>query len=122
MAPALTTITIELHMSQIDSVMALSIYILAAAFGPLVIGPLSEVYGRQKILHASNVWFFGVERGMWICDDEKGAHRSEIFGRLRREQHLCIGWRCIGGCLEATTERQKLGSIFAHTAVRSCCW
>lgn len=57
MAPALTTIAIELHMSHIESVMALSIYILAAAFGPLVIGPLGEVYGRQKILHASNVWF-----------------------------------------------------------------
>ncbi|KAJ4372573.1 hypothetical protein N0V86_007933 [Didymella sp. IMI 355093] len=45
MAPALTTIAIELHMSHIESVMALSIYTLAAAFGPLVIGPLSEVYG-----------------------------------------------------------------------------
>jgi len=57
MAPALTTIAIELHMSHIESVMALSIYLLATAFGPLVIGPLSEVYGREKILHASNVWF-----------------------------------------------------------------
>lgn len=57
MAPALTTIAVELHMSHIESVMALSIYLLATAFGPLVIGPLSEVYGREKILHASNIWF-----------------------------------------------------------------
>lgn len=57
MAPALTTIAIELHMSHIESIMALSIYLLATAFGPLVIGPLSEVYGREKILHASNIWF-----------------------------------------------------------------
>lgn len=57
MAPALTTIAIELHMSHIESIMALSIYLLATAFGPLVIGPLSEVYGREKILHVSNVWF-----------------------------------------------------------------
>ena len=57
MAPALTTIAIELHMSHIESVMALSIYLLATAFGPLIIGPLSEVYGREKILHASNIWF-----------------------------------------------------------------
>lgn len=64
MAPALSTIAVELHMSHIESVMALSIYLLATAFGPLVIGPLSEVYGRQKILHASNVWFL-----MWniVC-------------------------------------------------------
>ncbi|KAF3037276.1 hypothetical protein E8E12_008451 [Didymella heteroderae] len=57
MAPPLTTIAIELHMSHIESIMALSIYLLATAFGPLVIGPLSEVYGREKVLHASNIWF-----------------------------------------------------------------
>ncbi|KAJ5104463.1 hypothetical protein NUU61_001810 [Penicillium alfredii] len=37
--------------------MALSIYLLVTAFGPLVIGPLSEVYGRKPILHGSNFWF-----------------------------------------------------------------
>ena len=57
MAPALTTIANELHMSSAEAVMALSIYLLATAFGPLVIGPLSEVYGRSRVLHASNVWF-----------------------------------------------------------------
>lgn len=57
MAPALSTITTELHMNSAESVMALSIYLLATAFGPLVIGPLSEIYGRKIILHASNVWF-----------------------------------------------------------------
>jgi MFS family permease len=57
MAPALSTIASDLNMSSTESVMALSIYLLATAFGPLVIGPLSEVYGRSKVLHASNVWF-----------------------------------------------------------------
>ncbi|KAJ4349250.1 hypothetical protein N0V95_004739 [Ascochyta clinopodiicola] len=57
MAPALSTIAVELHMSHTESVMALSIYLLATAFGPLVLGPLSELYGRTKILHVSNVWF-----------------------------------------------------------------
>ncbi|KAF2272228.1 MFS general substrate transporter [Westerdykella ornata] len=57
MAPALSTISHELHMNSPQAVMALSIYLLATAFGPLLIGPLSEVYGRKRILHASNVWF-----------------------------------------------------------------
>ena len=57
MAPALTTIAHELHMNSAEAVMALSIYLLATAFGPLVMGPLSEVYGRKRVLHASNVWF-----------------------------------------------------------------
>ncbi len=44
-------------MSGTESVMALSSYMLATAFGPLVLRPLSELYGRSRIMHASNVWF-----------------------------------------------------------------
>lgn len=40
MAPALSHIAKDLKMNSIESVMALSIYLLATAFGPLVIGPL----------------------------------------------------------------------------------
>jgi MFS family permease len=57
MAPALPLIALELNMSTTQAVMAMSIYILATAIGPLFIGPLSEVYGRAPILHATGVWF-----------------------------------------------------------------
>ena len=57
MAPAIPTIARELDMTSAESAMALSIYLLATAFGPLVMGPLSEIYGRKPILHVSNVWF-----------------------------------------------------------------
>lgn len=58
MAPALSTIAAQLDMNSTESAMSLSIYLLATAFGPLFIGPLSEIYGRQVILHASGFWFF----------------------------------------------------------------
>ena len=57
MAPALGTIAAELGMSPVESNMALSVYLLATAFGPLIMGPLSEVYGRQPVLHASSIFF-----------------------------------------------------------------
>lgn len=57
MAPALPTIALELHMSNVESVMAMSVYLLATAFGPLLIGPLSEIYGRKPVLHTTNIWF-----------------------------------------------------------------
>ena len=59
MAPAMNTIARELNMSSTEAVMALSIYTLATAFGPMLIGPLSEVYGRRIVLHVSNIWFLG---------------------------------------------------------------
>ncbi|KAK2601132.1 hypothetical protein N8I77_010602 [Diaporthe amygdali] len=58
-APAITSISKELHMSSMEPYMAYSIYALATAFGPLLIGPLSEIHGRQRVLHASNTWFLG---------------------------------------------------------------
>lgn len=57
MAPAINTIAEELDMSTTESTMALSVYLLATAFGPMVIGPLSEVYGRSSIFHFTNIWF-----------------------------------------------------------------
>lgn len=57
MAPALPTIAREFHMNPTEAAMSMSIYLLATALGPLVIGPLSEVYGRQVVLHGSSVWF-----------------------------------------------------------------
>lgn len=57
MAPALSTIAKELDMSPTESAMSLSVYLLATAFGPLFMGPLSEVYGRQVILHSTSAWF-----------------------------------------------------------------
>jgi MFS family permease len=57
MAPALLTISRELRMTDVEAVMALSAYVLATAFGPLLMGPLAELYGRKPVMHASNVWF-----------------------------------------------------------------
>lgn len=57
MAPALEPIRNDLSMSRAEAAMSMSIYLLATAFGPLVIGPLSEIYGRSVILHSTNVWF-----------------------------------------------------------------
>jgi multidrug resistance protein len=57
MAPALPIIGRELNMSNFEAVMSMSVYLLATAFGPLLIGPLSEIYGREPILHATNIWF-----------------------------------------------------------------
>ncbi len=57
MAPAIPTTAADLEVSIVESTMALSAYVLATAFGPMVIGPLSEVYGRKNIIHITNIWF-----------------------------------------------------------------
>ncbi|OJJ42441.1 hypothetical protein ASPZODRAFT_76735 [Penicilliopsis zonata CBS 506.65] len=78
LAPALPAIAKEMAMSSTEEMMALSIYLLATAFGPLVIGPLSEVYGRQLILHASSVWFL-VWNIVCGCAETKGTLLAARF-------------------------------------------
>lgn len=36
----------------------ISVYVIGFCIGPLVLSPLSELYGRSPIMHASNVFFF----------------------------------------------------------------
>ncbi|KAF2795314.1 major facilitator superfamily transporter, partial [Melanomma pulvis-pyrius CBS 109.77] len=49
LAPALGVIGHDLKISEAEASLALSIYILAFAFGPMVLAPLSEVFGRRLV-------------------------------------------------------------------------
>jgi MFS family permease len=42
-----------------DSIRSLQFFAVIIAFGPLFLGPLSEIYGRSHVLQISNLWFLG---------------------------------------------------------------
>jgi hypothetical protein len=57
-APALSKMGADLHMhSDLEVELALSIFLLAYAVGPLFFGPASELYGRMRLLQLSNLWY-----------------------------------------------------------------
>ena len=57
-APALSNIGTALHIqSAFVLSLCLSVFILAYAFGPFLIGPLSEVYGRVLVLQLANLFY-----------------------------------------------------------------
>jgi len=57
LAPALLDIGSDLHTADFETNLILSIYVLALAFGPLFISPLSEVFGRRKVYLLCHVWY-----------------------------------------------------------------
>lgn len=57
LSPALQTIAEEFGISQAKANMTLSIAILAFAFGPIVLAPLGEVFGRRPVWLACSAWF-----------------------------------------------------------------
>ena len=57
-APALITLAPDLHIhSSFTASLTLSIFLLAYGFGPFLIGPLSEVYGRVTVLQLANMFY-----------------------------------------------------------------
>ena len=57
-APALSTIEIALGINSAFVLsLCLSIFLLAYAFGPFLVGPLSEVYGRVLVLQLANLFY-----------------------------------------------------------------
>jgi MFS family permease len=57
-APAAPSILTEFHSSnQLYSTILVSIWELGEVVGPLVIGPLSEIYGRLPVYHTANILF-----------------------------------------------------------------
>lgn len=57
-APALQTMKSDFHIEdEVTSQLMLSIFVLAYAFGPLFLGPLSEIYGRVIVLQLANLFF-----------------------------------------------------------------
>ncbi|KAI0196372.1 MFS multidrug transporter [Astrocystis sublimbata] len=56
-APALTTISGDLHVNDATTQLTLSIFVLGYAIGPMVLAPLSEVFGRKIIWLTSGAFY-----------------------------------------------------------------
>lgn len=57
-APALHQISTEFKVGSSEAALAMSIFLLAFAVGPLFLGPLSEIFGRKIVLQLSNLFYF----------------------------------------------------------------
>lgn len=59
-APALREVAMDLGIRPNDILtqLAMSVFVLGFAVGPLVLGPMSELFGRRIVLQLSNVFFF----------------------------------------------------------------
>lgn len=57
-APAIQDLAAGLDMhAQVEAYLSLAIFVLAYAVGPVLFGPASELYGRRRLLQASNLWY-----------------------------------------------------------------
>lgn len=77
-APALDSIGNSLHIpSGVQLQLVLSIFVLAYSFGPFVLSPTSEIWGRVRIIQIGNMTFifFNTLCGFARTDTELTAFR-----------------------------------------------
>ena len=56
-APALPALSHDLHMSEASAQLSLSIFVLAFAFGPMLLAPFTELYGRRPVWLICGVFY-----------------------------------------------------------------
>ncbi|KAJ7738406.1 MFS polyamine transporter [Mycena metata] len=57
-APASTEVARQFGItSDVTIGLITSIFVLAYAFGPLFLGPLSEIFGRNRVIQGANLWY-----------------------------------------------------------------
>ncbi|KAL9621746.1 MAG: hypothetical protein Q9160_003864 [Pyrenula sp. 1 TL-2023] len=111
-APALPQISEEFHItSTVESQIVLSIFVLAFAIGPLILGPLSEVYGRVTVLQASNVFYLVFNTAAGFSQNKVQMMVFRCLSGLGGSAPLAIGGGVLGDLFKPE-ERGKAMALY----------
>lgn len=108
-APAMSVIARDLRFSnQYDSMLCLSAFLIGIAVGPLILAPLSEVYGRKPVLLSGGLLYT-----IWttVCGFAKNKAQLFVFRTLSGfggSVALAIGGGVIGDVWKADRRARAL--------------
>uniref|UniRef100_A0A093VYU8 Putative transporter n=1 Tax=Talaromyces marneffei PM1 TaxID=1077442 RepID=A0A093VYU8_TALMA len=109
-APALTHISSDLHITaEFLSELTLSSFILAYAFGPLFLGPLSENYGRVIVLQVGYLFYLAFNIGCGFAQTTGQMIAFRFLSGIGGSVPLAIG----GGVLGDTFRPEDRGTASA---------
>lgn len=112
-APALGKIADELDITQdFEKNLTLSIFILAYAVGPLVWGPLSELYGRVIVLQLVNLIYLFFNLGCGLARTKNQLIAFRFLAGLGGSAPLAIGGGVLSDLFTAE-DRGKALSIYS---------
>ncbi|KAM0746254.1 MFS polyamine transporter [Meredithblackwellia eburnea MCA 4105] len=112
-APAVSQVAQRFHITtDVEESMLVSIFVLAYAFGPLVLGPLSEIFGRAIVLQLANLVFlvFNLACGFATSTSQMLAFR--FLAGLGGSAPLAIGAGVLGD-LWKPEERGRATALYA---------
>ncbi|ETN43755.1 uncharacterized protein HMPREF1541_02914 [Cyphellophora europaea CBS 101466] len=109
-APALPDIADQFDIrSDIEQVLVMSIFLLAYAVGPFVLGPLSEVYGRVVVLQSANMLYLVFNTACGFAQTKEQMMAFRFLSGLGGSAPQAIG----GGVLSDCWAKEERGSSLA---------
>ncbi|KAI0050074.1 MFS polyamine transporter [Auriscalpium vulgare] len=97
--------------STVIIAMTTSIFVLAYAFGPLFLGPLSEIYGRTRVLQISNMWYFAWNLGCGFAQNTGQLIAFRFLAGLGGSAPLAVGGGTVGD-LFSPDQRGRAMSVY----------
>ncbi|KZT25464.1 MFS polyamine transporter [Neolentinus lepideus HHB14362 ss-1] len=98
--------------SQVIEAMTVSIFVLAYAIGPLFLGPMSEIFGRSRVLQFSNLWYLVWNLGCGFAQNTGQLIGFRFLAGLGGSAPLSIGGGVIGD-LWAVHERGQAIALYS---------
>lgn len=113
LAPSLPDIGRDLNITnESERALCLSIFVLGFAFGPLILAPLSELYGRAIVLQLSNAFFAVFNCACAFAQTKEQLIVFRLFGGIGGSAPLAIGPAVLSDLFTAD-ERGLAVSIYA---------
>lgn len=115
-APALDSLAADLGItSEIVLQLTMSIFILAYAVGPLILGPLSEVFGRTIVLQLANLFFLVFNIGCGFANTTTQMIVCRFFAGLGGSAPLAVSISSMTPP-HNHTNKSRLVAAFSQTA------
>lgn len=98
-APASDALAADLGISNsVIIALTTSVFVLAYAFGPLFLGPLSEIYGRSRVLQLANLWYLAWNLGCGFAQNTGQLVAFRLLAGFGGSAPLSIGGGVLGDC------------------------
>ncbi|KAF9026398.1 MFS polyamine transporter [Hymenopellis radicata] len=98
--------------SQPIVAMTVSIFVLAYAIGPLFMAPLSEIYGRTKVIQLSNLFFFAWNMACGFAQNKTQLIIFRFLAGLGGSPPLAVGMGVLGDMWRAE-ERGRASATYS---------
>lgn len=92
--------------------MTTSIFVLGYAIGPLLLGPLSEIYGRSRVIQISNLFFLAWNIGCGFAQNSSQLIAFRFLSGIGGSAPLSVGGGVLGDIWHAE-ERGKAIAIYS---------